>query len=113
MKDQPIERRRLGRRGVCKPATITLPSGASLRATVVNLSEGGALIAGLDGVVDADRLELIIPADDIRIACRVAHQTAGKIGVEFIALPVRASYRSRFAASVASVEKIKQALCKE
>jgi hypothetical protein len=33
----------------------------------------------------------VIPTDDVVTSCRVAHRTNGKIGVEYVSLPRRAS----------------------
>jgi hypothetical protein len=86
-----IERRRFGRRDVCKCAEILLPDGERIRCIVVNISEGGALLNRLDDRNLPDFFELVIPTDDVVTSCRVAHRTNGKIGVEYVSLPRRAS----------------------
>lgn len=91
MNPAQIERRRFGRRDVCKSAVILPPGGKSVPCVVVNMSDGGALLNRLDDVDVPDIFELVIPTDDVVTACRVAHRTGGKIGVEYISLPRRAS----------------------
>lgn len=91
MTDNSIERRRFGRRDVCKPAVILLADGERHRCMIANISEGGALLNPLEVRDFPDRFELVIPSDDVVVSCRVAHRTAGKIGVEYISLPRRAS----------------------
>ncbi len=55
------------------------------------MSDGGALLDHFDAIDVPDLFELVIPADDVVMACRVAHRTGGKIGVQYISLPRRAS----------------------
>ena len=88
---RPTERRRFGRRDTFKPAAIVVDGGATLACIVVNISQGGALLQTDGSDCAAERFDLLIEADDMIVACRVAHRTSGKIGVEFVASPRRAS----------------------
>ena len=74
-------------------AIIVLPSGERRNCLIVNISEGGALLSSSNLAEEEipDRFDLIIPADDAFVACRVAHMAAGRIGVEYVSLSRRAS----------------------
>jgi hypothetical protein len=88
---RPAERRKFGRRDTFKPAMIVLKSGESLPCVVVNESVEGAALK-IDALVCPDeQFDLVIPDDDIRVACRVANRTSDRIGVQYISLPCRAS----------------------
>ena len=86
-----IEKRRFGRRDTFKRSTILLADESHLPCVVVNISQGGALIQIDEPARLDDRFHLLIPEDDLLVACRIAHRTNGKVGVAYIRSPQRAS----------------------
>ena len=85
------DRRKFGRRTVCKPAKIVCAVGDVLVGVVVDLSDQGA---GLEMSTDAqlpEQFELLIQVDDTITLCRLAYQTGKRAGVEFLRSPRKAS----------------------
>lgn len=90
--DQPNrERRRFGRRTTFKSARILAEGLLPLDCMLVDISDGGAGLRISDDPSLPPTFELFIEADDIIVLCRVAYRTAGKVGVEFLRSPRRAS----------------------
>ena len=85
------ERRRFGRRQTFKHATAVLEDRRRLPCSVVNMSEGGALLQVREPEALDDVFDLVIPEDNIQVSCRIAHRTAGRIGVAFSRSPRFAS----------------------
>lgn len=85
-----VERRKFGRRVVCKPAAILLEERGPLRCAIVEFSAGGALLTLFEDLDLPERFDLLIRDDEVVVHCRLAHCLAGRCGVEFVSLPRRA-----------------------
>lgn len=83
--------RQFGRRTVYKPAVILDRAGGRLACIVVDLSEGGAALRLCETARPPAVFALLIEADDVIVACEIAHQTGSTMGVRFIRSPRRAS----------------------
>ncbi|MFM9937913.1 MAG: PilZ domain-containing protein [Hyphomicrobiaceae bacterium] len=88
---QPTDRRDFGRRDTFKRAMIVGQAGERVACVVVNLSRGGALLQVDATLVTLELFDLLMEEDDILISCRVAHRARGKMGVQFLRSPRRAS----------------------
>jgi hypothetical protein len=86
------DRRRFGRRTVCKPATVVQNATQKLPCTVVDVSEGGARIrmVAIDSL--AGEFMLVIPEDDVVYDCRLVRRLPDSAGVEFTRMPRRLSW---------------------
>lgn len=92
MTSHPSERRRFGRRQICKKAFLLLNGGAPVAALVVDISLGGARIqTELAGSLQ-DVFNLVIPDDDVIYDCQIVHRQQTSVGVEFTRLPRKWSW---------------------
>lgn len=82
------EKRQFGRRQTCVNAWIKLRGRAPIPCTVLNISEGGALLEPREPVVLPFRFGLSLDNDGPEIACEVRHQSPNRIGVEFVVAQV-------------------------
>jgi hypothetical protein len=76
------ERRSIIRKRVLKAGTIEMVRGA-IDCTVRNLSKVGAALNVPSPVGIPDEFILVIPRDELRIACRVVWRKAERIGIRF------------------------------
>jgi hypothetical protein len=67
------EHRSTKRHRVLKAGSIQIGGGGAIDCTVRNLSHFGA---ALD-------VQMVIPSDELRFACRIAWREAGRIGIRF------------------------------
>lgn len=88
----PQDRRRFGRRAVCKPATVIQNATQKLPCTVVDVSEGGARIRLLAIDSLAGEFMLVIPEDDVVYHCRLVRRLPDSVGVEFTRMPRKLSW---------------------
>jgi hypothetical protein len=93
--DNSHGRRQFGRRKAFKAATLALPGGERVAATVVDLSEAGARIKIADPQTVGEEFYIEIPGDDFVVKCRVIHRQETTIGVEFTKPPRRLSWLNK------------------
>jgi PilZ domain len=73
------------RRRVLKGGTIVFNSGgATISATIKNISESGALLEVESIMGIPDRFTLFIKANDFKRECRIVWSQAKRIGVRFL-----------------------------
>lgn len=88
-----IERRRFGRREMCKPAFIQAED-CSIRCVVADLSECGARLSVREPHLVPPTFKLFIAEDDLVVPCRVVRRTDSTVGVEFLTVMCRASHHN-------------------
>jgi hypothetical protein len=79
-----MQRRQFGRREASRAALATLPGRPPVACTVLNLSEGGALIQFAGTAVPDRNFRLVIDDAPFTLICEIRHQTADRIGVRFL-----------------------------
>ena len=80
--DRPYDRREFGRRRADVTAWINARGQRPLRSTVVNISEGGALIDTRQTDLLPARFNLTLECG-MRLECVVRHRRGSTVGVEF------------------------------
>jgi hypothetical protein len=79
-----LQRRQFGRRDTSRSAVATLPGRPPVACTVLNLSEGGALIQFGSAAVPDRNFRLVLDDAPFTLICEVRHQNADRIGVRFL-----------------------------
>ena len=87
MIDKPPERRQFGRRSAFKSATMS--------ATVLDLSQGGARIRVAQPEAIGKEFYLEIPENDFIVKCGLVHMQDTSIGAVFIRTPRRLSWLNK------------------
>lgn len=86
------DRRKFGRRTVCKPAWISQDLRLAQRCVVIDISEGGARLKIDQPDTLCPEFMLAIPEDDLLYKCRIAHRQKDSVGVEFMRCAQSLSY---------------------
>jgi PilZ domain len=89
------ERRKFGRRSVCKHAVAVLEDGRRVEGVVVDISEGGARIQVKDVTLLQSTFMIEIPDDDFVVKCEIVHYLENAVGLRFIQSPRRLSWSQR------------------
>jgi hypothetical protein len=79
-----MERRMHGRRRVLKKGLLILNSNSTVECLVRELGGGGAAIWLHGWMTLPERFDLMIPADNLRVAARAAWQRGQEVGLEFV-----------------------------
>jgi hypothetical protein len=80
-----MDQREHGRRRVLKKGLLILNSnGSSFECLVRELGGGGAAIQLYGWTPLPERFDLMIPADNLRVAARAAWQRGQEVGLEFL-----------------------------
>ncbi len=79
-------RRQFGRRETSRAAHAQLPGGLPVACTVLNLSEGGALIEFPAGAVPTRNFRLTVDGAPYTLMCEPRHQRQNSVGVKFLNL---------------------------
>lgn len=78
------QRRQFGRRDASRAAIATLPGRPPVACTVLNLSEGGALIQFAGAAIPDRNFRLVIDDAPFTLICEIRHQASDRIGVRFL-----------------------------
>ena len=78
-----LEKRQFGRRTSFASAWVGMPDGAKVVCSVLNISEGGALIGFADEVALPSRFTLTFNSG-LQLDCELRHQRPLRAGVEFV-----------------------------
>ncbi len=96
-----LQRRQFGRRDTSRSAVATLPGRPPVACTVLNLSEGGALIQFGSAAVPDRNFRLVLDDAPFTLICEIRHQNADRIGVRFLSHADNRALRQQVLGSIA------------